>query len=100
LAEWAFSAGASPAQQETIRSWFGKLSMRYTPARVFTEFEGDRTVCSYQVVGTDDSSVAIVRRTEGRSEIQHIHFHEPDVYWISVGRNREFFRRVAAQLQR
>lgn len=96
LAEWGFAAGTSAAQQERIRSLFGKLTMRYTPARVFTEFEGDRTVCPYRVVAMDSESVAILRRTEGRNEIQHIHFQERGVHWVTVGRNREFFCRVEA----
>lgn len=96
LAEWVFAEGTTVAQQSRIRSWFGKFRMRYTPARVFTEFESDRTVCPYRVVATDASSVAILRRSEGKNEIQHIHFIEPSVYWVSVGRNREFFRRVEA----
>jgi hypothetical protein len=96
LPEWVFAEGTTDAQQSRIRSLFGKFTMRYTAARVFTEFEGDRTVCSYRVVATDPDSVAILRRTEGKNEIQHIHFIESSVYWVSVGRNREFFRRAEA----
>jgi hypothetical protein len=94
LAEWQFSPGASAMARESLTRSFGKLRMRYTAARVFTEFGTDRTACPYRVVATDESSVAIVRRTEGRNEIQHVHFAEPGVHWVSVGRNREFFRRV------
>lgn len=95
LSEWVFSPGASPEDKARVEAWFGKLVLRYTPARVFTEFEGDKTVCPYRVAAADEQSVAIVRRTEGRDEIQHIHFSAENSYWVSCGRNREFFHRVA-----
>lgn len=61
LAEWVFAEASSPEARAKVSAWFGKLVMRYTPARAFTEFEGDRTVCSYHVAAMDESSVAIVR---------------------------------------
>lgn len=86
----------STAEERTrVASWFGKLSVRYTAARVFTVFEGDATQCPYRVVASDADSIAIVCRTEGRNEIRHIRFISEDLYWVSVGRNREFFARVA-----
>jgi hypothetical protein len=95
LSEWVFSLGTSAETSAKIEAWFGKLVLRYTPARVFTQFEGDKTVCPYRVIAADEQSVTIVRRTEGRDEIQHIHFSGENSYWISCCRNREFFSRVA-----
>jgi hypothetical protein len=95
LREWVFSPGTSAADKTKVEAWFGKLMLRYTPARVFTEFEADKTVCPYRVAAADEQSVAIVRRTDGRDEIQHIHFSDENSYWVSCGRNREFFTRVA-----
>ena len=94
LDEWVFSPEASQEDRAKVSTWFGRLTIRYTPARVFTEFESDHTVCAYRVAANDSSSVAIVRRTEGKDEIQHIHFVEPDLYVVPIGRNREYFRRV------
>lgn len=96
LSEWFFSPEATDQAREKVASMFGKLKIRYTLARVFTEFENDKTVCPYRVLATDDSSVAILRRTDGRDEIQHIHFAGENVYWVTCGRNREFFYRVQA----
>lgn len=95
LSEWRFAPGTSPEAGAKVEALFGKLVIRYTPARVFMEFEGDKTVCPYRVVATDEQSVAIVRRTEGKDEIQHIHFSDENSYWVSCGRYREFFNRLA-----
>jgi len=94
LEEWVYSPASTPDTQVRIADWFGKLVVRYTPARVFTGFEGDTTQCAYRVVATDPDSVAIVCRTEGRDEIRHIHFVDDDLYWVNAGRNREFFART------
>jgi len=94
LSEWVFAEGTSDRAKASLTSRFDKLIVRYTAEQVFTEFEGDQTVCSYRVIAIDPSSVAIVRRTDDGNEIQHIHFTEPSVLWVSAGRNREFFRRV------
>ena len=94
LEEWAYAAATTSDEQDRIANWFGKLAMRYTAARVFTNLEGEATQCPYRVVAKDPESVAIVCRTEGRDEIRHIHFIGDNLYWVSVGRNREFFARV------
>jgi hypothetical protein len=93
LEEWVYASSTTPEQQERIASSFGKLVVRYTPARVFTEFEGDSTRCNYRVAAIDPDSVAIVCRTEGIDEIRHIHFDGESRYWVTAGRNREFFAR-------
>jgi hypothetical protein len=78
-----------------VSNWFGKLTVRYTPARVFTEHEGNRTVCPYRVAAQDADSVAIVCRTMGHDEIRHIRFVEPNVYAVPGGRGGlEYFSRV------
>ena len=95
LEEWVYASASTTDEQARVANWFGKLLIRYTAARVFTEFEGSRTQCPYRIAATDLDSVAIVCRTEGRDEIRHIHFVGKDLYWVPVGRNREFFSRVA-----
>lgn len=94
LEEWVHSSASPPDAQVRIANLLGKLVVRYTPARVFTEFEGNTTQCPYRVVATDSDSVAIVCRTESRDEIRHIHFVGEDLYWVHAGRNREFFARA------
>ena len=64
LSEWVvFASGTSPEASAKVQALFGKLVLRYTPARVFTEFEGDKTVCPYRVVAVDEQSVAIDRKS-------------------------------------
>ncbi|KAB2318896.1 hypothetical protein F8A86_11085 [Betaproteobacteria bacterium SCN1] len=94
LEEWIFSPGTPFESRAKFSALLGKLKIRYTPARIFTEFESDTTVCPYRVTAIDDDSVAIVRRTGGKNEIQHIHFLSENTYWITCGRNREFFVRM------
>ena len=73
LAEWSFSEGATQHERLRIQSWFGKLTLRYTADRVYSDYDGDRTVCPYRIIGADSGSVAILRRTDGENEISHIH---------------------------
>ena len=94
LAHWHFAAEASSAERKRMSNWFGKFTVRYTPARVFTTYEGDRTVCPYRVVAQDADSVAIMCRTDGRDEIRHIRFVESEVYVVPCGRGFEYFGRV------
>lgn len=95
LAEWTSASDTSASDQARIEAYFGKQTVRYTAAQVISEMEGVRTTCPYRVAKIDGDWVTIVRRSQGRDEIQHLHFIEPDVYCVSVGRNREYFRRVA-----
>jgi len=94
LAEWTFASDTSDADRARIEAYFGRQTLRYTAAQISSELEGTRAVCPYRVATIDGDWVAIVRRTQGRDEIQHLHFIEPDVYCVSVGRSREFFRRI------
>ncbi len=96
LADWTFAPDISDSDRARIEAYFGKQTLRYTAAQITSNMEGVRTVCPYRVATIDGDWVAIVRRTRGRDEIEHLHFVEPGVYSISVGRNREFFRRTGA----
>ena len=75
-------------------SMFGKLRIRFTKERVYSEFKGSREVTNYRVLASDADSVAVLYRNGflGKPGIQHIHF-EGRRYWVSIGPHREFFRR-------
>lgn len=78
------------------RKIFGKLRLRYTRTKVYTDYKGLKDIAPYKVVAKDANSVAILAQDfEGKPKIFHIHFEE-DRYWISVGNGgwREYFRRV------
>jgi hypothetical protein len=94
LADWNFAADTSDSDRARIEAYFGKQTVRYTAAQITSSLDGARSVCPYRVSRIDGDWVTIVRRVQGRDEIVHLHFVEPDVYSVSVGRNREFFRRT------
>jgi hypothetical protein len=73
---------------------FGHLFIRYTRQRMHIEFKGERSMQSYQILGSDADSVATMHGDSTGQSIQHIHFAEVDRYWIAIGRQREWFRRV------
>ena len=96
LAEWTFAPNTSDSDRARIEAYFGKQTLRYTAAQVTSELDGARTTCPYRVSSVDGDWITIVRRVHGRDEIQHLRFIEPDVYCVTAGRNREYFRRVGA----
>jgi hypothetical protein len=79
-----------------LRPLFGKLVLRYTKTRCYATLGGETEVSRYVVAAKDSSSVAVVYvdPVEGTETISHIHF-EGRHYWISLGRIREYFRRIA-----
>jgi len=91
LAEWSFPDDAAGHWLE--RS-LGKLVIHYTQSHVRTEFEGDLTDCRYRVTAVGLDSVSIVCETEPVDEIRDLHFVSPDMYWVSIGSNREYFSRI------
>jgi hypothetical protein len=95
LAEWSFSKKTRAKGRRIISGLFGKFRMRYTPSRIYAELGGHRTVTPYKVVSADPHAVVILRFIEdGATEFQRVHFMGPNLHWVSVGRNREFFRRT------
>ena len=78
----------------------GHLTLRSTRGRVYSEFKGSCDAQEYEVLAADSDSVAIVYLDSVFKErrIQHIHF-DGDHYWIALGRNREFFRRMRSANQ-
>jgi hypothetical protein len=79
-----------------LRPLFGKLVLRYTKTRCYATLGGETEASRYVVVAKDSSSVAVVYvdPVDGTEAISHIHF-EGRHYWISLGRIREYFRRIA-----
>ena len=61
-----------------------------------TDFKGERHSRCYELLGSDQDSVAILHGSslpDGQS-IQHIHFVGARHFWIALGRQREWFRKV------
>jgi len=115
LAEWKGREKLRGKRRKFFDSIFGKLEIRYTHNRVVSRLpkKGWISSRSYAVVGTDETSVAIyvfgklwmkpnsdpemhklIQTHFSKPELQHLHFDSPDRYWISLGKNREFFRKL------
>jgi len=97
LERWVYPAGLSDTRRRRFARLFGRLTVRYTPSRIVSEFRGYRTVDRYKVMGKDQGGVAILswKNDSSRGEISHIHF-DGNHYWVMTGAvpNVEFFRRL------
>jgi hypothetical protein len=83
---------STPRRWWKFRSIFGKLTVRWTARRWYSDFEGSRTSAPYEVVASDETSV-VVRGVDSK-ELVHIHF-EGDYYWMAKhGTHCEYFKRV------
>lgn len=82
-----------PGRRKWFAGLFGHLKLHYTARYLYSDLKGFRERAQYEVVAMDADSVAILCSPE---QIQHIHF-EDGHYWISLGRNREWFKRVKAK---
>jgi hypothetical protein len=81
---------------------FGHLTLRYTPTRCHSTFRGDTESCAYKVVAKNAEGVLVVRPGDsltGEDSLQHVRF-EGKHCWVSLGAFREYFRRVAAPLNK
>jgi hypothetical protein len=117
--EWSWRKKLPPQKKKRFTACFGNLEINYTRTKIimtlrYRKWEQARR---YQVVASDESSVAIVQfgpmKIKNRSKydpehlklmqkmfppkpvIQHIHF-EKEHFWISLGngKNREFFWKI------
>lgn len=93
MAEWIWPRSMKPDRRKWFAGLFGHLKLRYTPRYLYSDLKGFCERDLYEVVAMDSDSVAILC-SPGR--ILHIHF-EDDHYWISLGRNREWFKRVKSK---
>jgi len=97
VAEWRFSKRLTPQKRRKFLAIFGKLRVTYTRTRIRGIYEDYRFTQRYEVVAMDSDSVAIRyedTQVTGQWRIQHVHFEGQTHYWIALGRNREWFRRV------
>ena len=97
VAEWRFRKRLSPEKRRRFLDIFGHLRITYSPTRVRVIFHKEEAVGRYELLATDPESVAIrhgVMSLDETPRIQHLHFEGPDRYWIALGSNREWFKRV------
>ena len=96
LKEWAFKPRTARKYRRTIRDLFGKLRITYTRKQIRWVLGDWQQTQKYQIVGRDACSLAIVYwdPLEQDWRIQYIRFDGRDSYWVPIGWNREFFKRV------
>ena len=80
----------------TLCAIFGKLEITYASKRHTVKYEGQVSSGVYRVVAADSDIVVVRIKGSGRGtgHLQCLNFDSPDLYWITVGGNREWFRRV------
>jgi hypothetical protein len=100
VAEWRFAKRLSPERRRKFLGIFGKLRLTYSAARIRGVYGDYRFTQRYDVLAIDSDSVAIRyedTQVTGQWRIQHIRFEKGDRYWIALGRNREWFKRVSTK---
>jgi len=95
--------GDVPASKKAkLRRFFGKLVLRYTRTRCYSQCEDHASANRYAVVAKDAWSVTlVVSNPIAGKQIVHIHF-EGERYWITLGSSdmREFFKRASPKKRR
>lgn len=94
MAEWKWSPRTTAKKKQFVTSLFGHLKLRYTRKYVYSDYQGTKDRQPYEVLGCDSFSIAIAIGNSilGEALIYQLNF-EGDAYWISLGRQREWFRR-------
>ena len=93
-----FKPGAdyTPQRLRKLKSLFGKLTVRWTRAKFYSNYEGCLESGSYEIVASDAESV-VVRFYDDilqQDRLRQIYF-EGDYYWFALwGNLTEWFRRV------
>ena len=97
IAGWRFDKRPTPKRKRQFLGIFGKLRVTYTRKRIAGVFGDYQFTQRYEVLASDSETVAIrYEDAQLTSEwlIQHIHFEGTERYWIALGGNREWFKKV------
>lgn len=95
---WRFRKRLTPEQRRKFLGIFGHLRITYTRTHIRGVLRDYRYTQRYEVLASDSDSVAIrYEDTQllGEWRIEHLHFEGRDRFWIALGLNREWFKRVA-----
>ena len=95
--EWRFAKRMPPSKRQKFFTIFGKLTVTYTSTRIRGVLNDYRFTQPYELLGRDSDTVVLRHhdtQLTGEWRIQHIHFQGSDCFWIALGRNREWFKRI------
>ena len=96
LSEWRFIGRPSKVRRARVARIFGKLEITYASRRHTSKYDGLEFSATYRVVAAD-SGIVVIRIYEEGERAGYLHclnFESPNLYWVTVGWNREWFRRV------
>lgn len=97
VAGWRFIKRLTSERRRKFLDIFGRLRVTYTRTRIRGVLREYRFTQRYEVLAADSDTVAIRyedAQLTGEWRIEHIHFEGRDRYWIALGANREWFKRV------
>jgi hypothetical protein len=96
VAEWRFFKPVSPKNKRMFLAIFGKLELTYSRKYIRGIFDDYRFRQPYEVLASDSNSVAIHYFDQDIKEwcVRLICFDGKDRFWIPLGGNREWFKRV------
>lgn len=96
LADFVPPRGASPKKLRLLKQSLTTMTLRFDNGEFIAEADGGRSAGQYEVLACDSESVAIWYFDEFVNEyrVRQIHF-EGEYFWVSLGRMREFFRRIS-----
>lgn len=87
--------GADPAAISKLKTFYGKLLIRWGRGKCYTDLDGFRQAEDYEVVARDSQSVVVRIFDTFFQEHRLIQIHfEGQYYWLWAWGMREFFRRV------
>jgi hypothetical protein len=91
VAGWGKYPPASIEFQELLDRTLGKLVIRYTAKRSYTEFKGEKTASPYCVLWENKDSLFLVTGRAGEEQGELLNFVSPTQYWVPAARYIEFF---------
>jgi hypothetical protein len=96
MQDWVWPQGTRNERRNRFSEVFGRLTIRYTRQKIHFDLNGRKDSQAYEVLGSDANSVAILHNQGGAEGgiILHIQFEWKDLYWVPLGHNREYFKRV------
>lgn len=96
LKELRYRPGMTAKQRKMFRGLFGHLRLSYGRKYVHGVLRDYHFTDPYQVIASDQHSVVIRMYSKVLEQwtLYHVHFADEDHYWVAIGFNREWFKRL------
>jgi hypothetical protein len=104
---WKLRDGLSKEKAEKFKRIFGKLAHRFTRNRMYSEFDGFKSVDRYKIIAADEDALVIAlyplleggkppRGPTAKSRLLYLKFVDETHYCLMAPRNLEYFKRTKA----